>query len=188
MFLAGNTLFTAASLLAGAATEPGMLIAARFGQGVGSAIASAVVLGILVTLFTEAEERAKAIGIFSFTGAAGASIGQVLGGVLTDALGWNWIFFINLPIGVATIALAIRALPDERGAGGAAGADIIGAVLVTSGLMSSMARSTPAWRCFPRRWPSAACPCSSPLGSTPASASEPSCWRAWRFCSGRWAG
>ncbi|MFI6883487.1 DHA2 family efflux MFS transporter permease subunit [Streptosporangium canum] len=135
MFLAGNAVFTVASLLAGAATGPGMLIAARFLQGVGSAMASAVVLGILVTLFTGAEERAKAIGVFSFTGAAGASIGQVLGGVLTDALSWNWIFFINLPIGLATIVLAIRALPDERGAGLAAGADIIGAVLVTSGLM-----------------------------------------------------
>ncbi|SFK50627.1 Major Facilitator Superfamily protein [Streptosporangium canum] len=121
MFLAGNAVFTAASLLAGAATGPGMLIAARFLQGVGSAMASAVVLGILVTLFTGAEERAKAIGVFSFTGAAGASIGQVLGGVLTDALSWNWIFFINLPIGLATIVLAIRALPDERGAGLAAG-------------------------------------------------------------------
>ncbi|GAA0395090.1 MFS transporter [Acrocarpospora corrugata] len=135
MFLAGNVVFTVASLLAGAATGPTMLIAARFLQGVGSAMASAVVLGILVTLFTETGERAKAIGIFSFTGAAGASIGQVLGGVLTDALNWHWIFFINLPIGLATIALAIRALPADRGAGLAAGADVLGAALVTSGLM-----------------------------------------------------
>ncbi|GAA2409770.1 MFS transporter [Nonomuraea africana] len=135
MFLAGNAVFTAASLLAGAATGPGLLIAARFLQGVGSAMAAAVVLGILVTLFPGARERAKAIGIFSFTGAAGASIGQVLGGVLTDALSWHWIFFVNLPIGLATIALAIWTLPGERGAGLAAGADVIGAVLVTSGLM-----------------------------------------------------
>ncbi|WP_440069703.1 DHA2 family efflux MFS transporter permease subunit [Streptosporangium sp. OZ121] len=135
MFLAGNVVFTAASLLAGVASGPGMLITARFLQGVGSAMASAVVLGILVTLFTEPGERAKAIGIFSFTGAAGASIGQVLGGVLTDALSWHWIFFINLPIGLATIALAIRALPGERGIGFAAGADVVGAVLVTGGLM-----------------------------------------------------
>ncbi|MFC6081113.1 MFS transporter [Sphaerisporangium aureirubrum] len=135
MFLAGNVVFTAASLLAGVATGPGLLIAARFLQGVGSAMASAVVLGILVTLFTEPGERAKAIGVFSFTGAAGASIGQVLGGVLTDALGWNWIFFINLPIGLITIALAVRALPAEPGTGLAAGADVIGAVLVTGGLM-----------------------------------------------------
>ncbi|WP_336214571.1 MFS transporter [Nonomuraea sp. LPB2021202275-12-8] len=135
MFLAGNAVFTAASLLAGAATGPGMLIAARFLQGVGSAMASAVVLGILVTLFTEPRERAKAIGVFSFTGAAGASIGQVLGGVLTDAFSWHWIFFINLPIGLATIALAIRVVPGERGAGLSAGADAVGALLVTSGLM-----------------------------------------------------
>lgn len=135
MFVAGNAVFTAASLLAGAATTPGLLIAARFLQGVGSAMASAVVLGILVTLFTDPGERAKAIGVFSFTGAAGASIGQVLGGVLTDALSWHWIFFINLPIGLATIALAVRALPSDRGIGLTAGADVPGAGLVTSGLM-----------------------------------------------------
>ncbi|GAA4079280.1 MFS transporter [Nonomuraea soli] len=135
MFLAGNAVFTAASVLAAVSTGPGMLVAARFLQGVGSAMASAVMLGILVTLFTGAGERAKAIGIFSFTGAAGASIGQVLGGVLTDLLSWHWIFLINLPIGLATIALAIRALPADRGAGLAAGADVIGAALVTTGLM-----------------------------------------------------
>ncbi|MEV1201008.1 MFS transporter [Microbispora rosea] len=135
MFLAGNAVFVAASLLAGAATGPGMLIGARFLQGVGSAMASAVVLGILVTTFTDAGERAKAIGVFSFTGAAGASLGQVIGGVLTDALGWNYIFFINVPIGVATIVLALRALPADRGLGLSAGADAVGALLVTAGLM-----------------------------------------------------
>ncbi|MDF5755939.1 MFS transporter [Spongiactinospora sp. TRM90649] len=135
MFLAGNAVFTAASLLAGAATGPGMLIAARFLQGVGSAMASAVVLGILVTLFAEPRERGKAIAIFSFTGAAGASIGQVLGGVLTDGLSWPWIFFVNVPIGLVVIALAFRVLPADRGAGWRAGADVAGALLVTSGLM-----------------------------------------------------
>jgi EmrB/QacA subfamily drug resistance transporter len=135
MFLAGNAVFTAASLLAGLATGPGTLIAARFVQGVGSAMASAVVLGILVTIFTDAGERGRAIAIFSFTGAAGASIGQVLGGVLTDTLSWPWIFFINVPIGLATILLALRALPRDRGAGLSAGADVAGAALVTSGLM-----------------------------------------------------
>ncbi|WP_327088911.1 MFS transporter [Nonomuraea sp. NBC_01738] len=135
MFLTGNAIFTAASVLAAVATGPGVLITARFLQGAGSAMASAVMLGILVTLFTGAAERAKAIGVFSFTGAAGASIGQVLGGVLTDLLSWHWIFMINLPIGLATIALAIRALPADRGAGLAAGADVLGAVLVTGGLM-----------------------------------------------------
>ncbi|MFC8415107.1 MFS transporter [Streptomyces coelicoflavus] len=135
MFLAGTAVFTAASLLAGAATSPALLIAARFLQGIGSATASAVGLGILVTLFTAPRERAKAIAVFSFTGAAGASIGQVLGGVLTDALNWHWIFFINLPIGAAALAVAVRVLPGDRGLGVGAGADVLGAVLVTSGLM-----------------------------------------------------
>ena len=135
LFLAGTVVFTAASVLAGAATSPALLITARFIQGVGSAMASSVVLGILVTVFSEGAERRKAIGFFSFTGAAGASIGQVLGGVLTDALNWHWIFLINVPIGLATFALAIPALPRDRGLGFAAGADVLGAFLVTAGLM-----------------------------------------------------
>jgi len=135
VFLTGTGVFTAASLLAAVATTPGALIAARALQGVGSALASAVGLGILVTLFTEPAERAKAIAVFSFTGAAGASIGQVLGGILTDALGWHWIFLINLPIGLAVLAIAVRVLPADRGLGLAAGADVLGALLVTAGLM-----------------------------------------------------
>lgn len=135
MFLAGTAVFTAASVLAGAAGSPALLIAARFLQGVGSAMASAVGLGILVTLFTESRERSRAIAVFSFTGAAGASIGQVLGGVLTDALGWHWIFFINLPIGLAVLLVAVRVLPADRGSGIAAGADAVGALLVTGGVM-----------------------------------------------------
>lgn len=135
MFLTGTGVFTAASVLAGVATSPVTLIAARFLQGVGSAMASAVGLGILVTLFTERRERARAIAVFSFTGAAGASLGQVLGGVLTDALSWHWIFFINLPIGLATFALALLVLPADRGLGLRAGADVLGALLVTGGLM-----------------------------------------------------
>jgi EmrB/QacA subfamily drug resistance transporter len=135
MFLAGTALFTLASLLAGAATSPAVLIAARFLQGVGSAMAAAVSLGILVTLFTEPRERAKAIAVFSFTGAAGASIGQVLGGVLTDTLNWHWIFLINLPIGLAAIAIGIPMVPTDRGLGLAAGADVVGALLVTAGLV-----------------------------------------------------
>ncbi|MFF7294340.1 MFS transporter [Streptomyces sp. NPDC008265] len=135
MFLAGTAVFTAASLLAAVATTPAVLVAARFLQGVGSAAASAVGLGILVTLFTGPRERAKAIAVFSFTGAAGASIGQVLGGVLTDALAWNWIFLINLPIGIATLLVALPALPGDRGLGLRSGADALGALLVTGGLM-----------------------------------------------------
>ncbi|MBA4865606.1 MFS transporter [Streptomyces sp. PSKA54] len=135
MFLAGIAVFTAASLFAGVATSPAVLIAARFLQGIGSAMASAVSLGILVTLFTEPGERARAIAVFSFTGAAGASVGQVLGGVLTDVLDWHWIFFINLPIGLAALAVAVPVLPADRGLGLRAGADVVGALLVTAGLM-----------------------------------------------------
>ncbi|WP_331723685.1 MULTISPECIES: MFS transporter [unclassified Streptomyces] len=138
MFLAGTAVFTAASLLAGFAASPGLLIAARFLQGVGSAMASAVGLGILVTLFTEPRERTRAIAVFSFTGAAGASLGQVLGGVLTDALDWHWVFFINLPIGLAALLVALPALPADRGLGLRAGADTAGAVLVTAGLMTGI--------------------------------------------------
>ncbi|MBT2539565.1 MFS transporter [Streptomyces sp. ISL-44] len=138
MFLAGTALFTGASVLAGFAASPTVLIAARFLQGIGSAMASAVSLGILITLFTAPRERAKAIAAFSFTGAAGASLGQVLGGVLTDALDWHWIFFINLPIGLAALLLALPALPADRGLGLGAGADVLGAALVTGGLMTGI--------------------------------------------------
>ncbi|MGI8332787.1 MFS transporter [Actinomadura scrupuli] len=135
VFLAGLALFTAASLLCGVSTGQEMLIAARFLQGIGGALASAVSLGMIVTLFPDPRERGKAIGAFSFVGAAGASIGQVVGGVLTEALSWHWIFFINLPIGVAAMALAVRVLERDRGLGFAAGADALGALLVTAGLM-----------------------------------------------------
>ena len=137
VFIAGLALFTAASLLCALSTGQAMLIAARFVQGIGGALASAVSLGMIITLFPEPRERAKAIGAFSFVGAAGASIGQVLGGVLTEALSWHWIFFINLPIGVTALALAARVLAPDRGsgAGAGAGADVPGAILVTAGLM-----------------------------------------------------
>jgi EmrB/QacA subfamily drug resistance transporter len=138
VLLAGTAVFVAASVLAGLATGPAMLIAARFLQGVGSAMASAVSLGILVTLFPQPRERARAIGVFSFTGAAGASLGQVLGGVLTDALSWHWIFLVNVPIGLATLALAVPYLPGDRGLGLRAGADALGALLVTAGLMTGI--------------------------------------------------
>ncbi|MFI8263528.1 MFS transporter [Streptomyces sp. NPDC085665] len=135
MFLAGTAVFTAASVLAGFADSPAQLVATRFLQGAGSAMASAVGLGILITLFTEARERARAIAVFSFTGAAGASLGQVFGGILTDGLDWHWIFFINLPIGLAALLVAVPALPADRGLGVRAGADVPGALLVTAGLM-----------------------------------------------------
>jgi EmrB/QacA subfamily drug resistance transporter len=135
MFVAGLAVFTAASTLCGFAVSPEMLIAARFLQGAGGAMASAVSLGMIVTLFPEPVERAKAFGAFSFVGAGGASLGQVLGGVLTQGLSWHWIFFVNVPIGLFAIVMAVRVLAADRGLGLGEGADVLGALLVTSGLM-----------------------------------------------------
>lgn len=135
VFVAGLVLFTAASLLCGASTGRAALIAARFAQGAGGALASAVSLGMIVVLFPEPWERGRAIGAFGFVGAAGASVGQVLGGVLTEVAGWHWIFLVNVPVGVVTVAAALRVLPADRGPGLRGGTDGIGAVLVTAGLM-----------------------------------------------------
>src|SRR3954463_10039100 len=102
VFLAGLTVFTAASFLCGLAQSEAMLIGARFLQGAGGALTSAVILGMIVTMFQEPREQAKAIGVYSFVASAGASIGLLAGGILTQSINWHWIFFVNLPIGVAT--------------------------------------------------------------------------------------
>ena len=135
MFLSGLVLFTLASLLCGLATSQGLLIGARFLQGVGGAMTSAVILGMIVTMFPEPREQAKAIGIYSFVASAGASIGLLAGGVLTEAISWHWIFFVNVPIGIATAVLAWRLLEHEEGLGLRHGADVLGAALVTGSLM-----------------------------------------------------
>jgi EmrB/QacA subfamily drug resistance transporter len=135
VFLAGLAVFTLASLLCGLSSSAAMLIVARFVQGVGGALSSAVILGMIVTMFPEPREQAKAIGVFSFVASAGASIGLLAGGVLTQALSWHWIFFVNVPIGAAAWVLAARLLAVESGAGLAAGADVPGAALVTAALM-----------------------------------------------------
>ena len=135
VLIAGLSLFTLASVVCGASTSAGMLIIARFVQGVGGAAASAVSLGMVVALFPQPRERGTAIGAVSFVGAAGASIGQVLGGVLTQALSWHWIFLINVPIGIVVIAMAVRILEPNRGTGPARRTDVPGALLVTAGLM-----------------------------------------------------
>jgi EmrB/QacA subfamily drug resistance transporter len=135
VFMLGLTVFTTASLLSGLAENRATLLAARFVQGVGGAMTSAVILGMIVTLFPEPRERARAFGVYSFVGAAGASIGVLLGGVITQAVNWHWIFFVNVPIGAVTLALAGRVLEPERGTGLRQGADVAGAVLVTTGLM-----------------------------------------------------
>ncbi|HEY7622438.1 MAG TPA: DHA2 family efflux MFS transporter permease subunit [Solirubrobacteraceae bacterium] len=135
VFLGGLALFTAASLVCGLAQSQGVLIGARFVQGVGGATTSAVILGMIVTMFPEPREQAKAIGVYSFVASAGASIGLLAGGVLTQALSWHWIFFVNLPIGVAAALLATRFVDGREGIGIRAGADVTGAVLVTGALM-----------------------------------------------------
>jgi EmrB/QacA subfamily drug resistance transporter len=135
VFLVGLAIFTAASLLCGVSQSQGLLIGARFVQGVGGAFSSAVVLGMIVTMFPEPREQAKAIGIYGFVASAGGSIGLLAGGVLTQAISWHWIFFVNLPIGVATAFFALRLVEDRPGLGVKAGADVPGAALMTSGLM-----------------------------------------------------
>jgi len=135
VFLAGMVVFTLASLLCGLAGSQGMLIAARFVQGAGGALSSAVILGMIVTMFPKPGEQAKAIGVYSFVASAGASIGLLSGGILTQALSWHWIFFVNVPIGVVTLFLALRMVPRDVGLGLRHGFDALGAVLVTSALM-----------------------------------------------------
>jgi EmrB/QacA subfamily drug resistance transporter len=135
VFMVGLAVFTGASLLCAVAQSQGLLIGARFVQGVGGALTSAVILGMIVTMFPEPREQAKAIGVYSFVASAGGSIGLLAGGVLTEAINWHWIFFVNLPIGVATALLALRLVEGDRGIGLRQGADVPGALLVTGGLM-----------------------------------------------------
>ncbi|MEJ7891043.1 MAG: MFS transporter [Solirubrobacteraceae bacterium] len=135
VFLGGLAVFATASLLCAVAQTQEMLIVARFIQGAGGAAASAVVLGMIVTMFPEPGEQAKAIGVYGFVASAGGSIGLLAGGALTEAISWHWIFFINVPIGIATAVLALRLVDGRPGLGMAGGADIPGAVLCTAGLM-----------------------------------------------------
>ncbi|OXM47877.1 MFS transporter [Amycolatopsis alba] len=135
VFLTGLGVFTLASLLCGIAQDQTQLLVFRFLQGAGGALASAVVLGMITTLYPEPRARAKAIGVYSFTQAAGASIGLIAGGTLTQLLDWHWTFFVNLPIGAVALALAVRLLEPDHGTGPRGGVDVAGAGLVTGGLM-----------------------------------------------------
>ena len=136
VFLAGLALFTAASVLCGAAQNPGLLVAARFLQGAGGALTSAVILGMIVTMFPEPRLQARAIGVYAFVASAGGAVGLLAGGVLTQWVSWHWIFFVNLPIGIAGAFFAARLLPHDAGAPpGHASADVLGAVLITAALM-----------------------------------------------------
>ncbi|WP_395757681.1 MFS transporter [Achromobacter sp. EB05] len=135
MFLAGLVLFTVASLACGLARGQGLLIAARAAQGLGGAVVSAVSLSLIMNLFTEAGERARAMGVYGFVCAGGGSLGVLLGGLLTSKLSWHWIFLVNIPIGVAVYALCLRLLPAARGAAGGGRLDVAGALAVTASLM-----------------------------------------------------
>ncbi|KUZ05091.1 DHA2 family efflux MFS transporter permease subunit [Burkholderia diffusa] len=135
MFLAGLVVFTFASLACGLAQSQTMLIAARAVQGFGGAIVSAVSLSLIMNLFTEPGERARAMGVYGFVCAGGGSIGVLLGGLLTSTLSWHWIFLVNLPIGIAVYAMCVALLPRMRAPAGAARLDVAGAITVTASLM-----------------------------------------------------
>ena len=135
VFRLGLAVFTIASLLCGLATTAWELVAARFLQGIGGALGSSVVLGMIVAMYPEPRERVRAIGVFSFVGAAGASIGLILGGVLTQAVNWHWIFFVNVPVGLVAVLATGRVVSADRATGLRQGADVAGALLVTAALM-----------------------------------------------------
>jgi EmrB/QacA subfamily drug resistance transporter len=135
VYLIGLGIFIGASVLCGLSFNQPLLIAARFVQGIGGAVSSAVILAMIVTLFPKPDELAKAFGVFSFIASAGAAIGLLAGGLITQAVSWHWIFFVNVPIGLVTAGLSIRLLPSGRGIGIKEGVDVLGAVLVTVALM-----------------------------------------------------
>jgi EmrB/QacA subfamily drug resistance transporter len=138
VFLAGLTVFTVASFLCGIAPSQGALIGARFLQGVGAAAQASVILAIIVTEFPEPAERARAMGAYVFVSVAGGSLGLLAGGALTEALNWHWVFFVNLPIGLAAFALGQRLIPADPGLGFGHGVDWLGSLLVTTSLMSGI--------------------------------------------------
>src|SRR6476469_7092034 len=135
LFLIGTAAFTTASLVCGVSESQGMLIAARAVQGLGGAIVSAVAFSLIVMLFTEPAERAKAMGVFGFVMAGGGSIGVLVGGVLTDLVGWHWIFLVNLPIGVAVLATGVRLLPTVHTGAEERRLDVAGAVAITTAMV-----------------------------------------------------
>jgi EmrB/QacA subfamily drug resistance transporter len=138
VFLAGLVVFTLASVLCGAAPTQGFLIAARFVQGIGAAMQASVILAIIVTEFPQPHDRARAMSAYVFTAVAGGSLGLLAGGALTEALSWHWIFFVNLPIGLAAMAFGRMLIPEDRGMGLEHGVDWLGSILVTVSLMTAV--------------------------------------------------
>ncbi len=135
VFLSGLVLFTAASVLCGLASSQAMLIGFRLLQGAGGAVASAVILAIIVTEFPERAEQAKAMGVYAFVSAGGGSIGLLAGGALTQSLDWHWIFFVNVPIGVAAFVLGYALIEENEGIGLSGGVDLLGSALITLATM-----------------------------------------------------
>jgi EmrB/QacA subfamily drug resistance transporter len=135
MFLIGTAAFTLASLVCGISTTKGMLLTARAVQGLGGAIVSAVAFSLIVVLFTEHGERAKAMGVFGFVMSGGGSIGVLAGGVLTDLVGWHWIFLVNLPIGIAVLAAGIPLLPNVHTGAEKTRLDVAGAIMITGAMV-----------------------------------------------------
>jgi EmrB/QacA subfamily drug resistance transporter len=138
IFMAGVVTFTVASILCGVAPSEGVLIGARFLQGIGAAFQASVILAIIVTEFPEAAERARAMSAYVFVSVAGGSLGLLAGGVLTETLSWHWVFFVNIPIGLATLALGQVLIRSDRGLGLGHGVDWLGSLLVTASLMSAI--------------------------------------------------
>jgi MFS family permease len=132
LFLVGLAAFIVSSTFCGLAPTAGVLVVARFVQGAGAAMVAAMVLGIIAPMFPEPRERIMALSVFAFVAVGGQSLGLVLGGALTELLSWHWIFFINVPFGLVALVFAHRLLERRPGLGLAAGADIWGALLVTS--------------------------------------------------------
>jgi EmrB/QacA subfamily drug resistance transporter len=132
VFIVGLAIFSFASLLCGLSDSATMLIASRFLQGVGAAVECAMILGIIVSMFPDSAQRNRAIGIYAFLGAAGGSIGLLIGGLITASIGWHWIFFVNIPIGIVAMVVGLFVIDRHDGLGIAQGVDIIGGVLVTA--------------------------------------------------------
>jgi EmrB/QacA subfamily drug resistance transporter len=135
ILLYGLAVFVIASILCGVSQSEAMLIGSRLLQGIGGAMTSAVVLGMIVTMFPEPREQAKAVGVYAFVASAGGAVGLLVGGVLTQTINWHWIFFINAPIGLATAIYAHRLLEKDEGIGFGNGTDALGAILITASLM-----------------------------------------------------
>ncbi len=135
VFLTGLVMFTAASVLCGLAQDQTMLIVSRILQGVGGAVASSVILAIIVTEFSERAEQAKAMGVYAFVSAGGGSVGLLAGGALTQSLSWHWIFFVNVPIGVVAFVLGSMLIEENEGIGLADGVDVLGSILITLATM-----------------------------------------------------